>query len=57
MQPSSRQSLHSLSVTRAMSADAGKYLDAALAVVGTIHANGGQRGFFTRTVGNPTTST
>ena len=34
MQPSSRQSLHSLSVTRAMSADEGKYLDAALAVVG-----------------------
>jgi len=34
MQPSSRQSLHLLSVTRAMSADEGKYLDAALAAVG-----------------------
>ena len=34
MQPSSRQSLHSLSVPRAMSADEGKYFDAALAVVG-----------------------
>jgi hypothetical protein len=34
MQPSSRQSLHSLSVTRAISADEGKHLDAALAVVG-----------------------
>src|SRR5262245_51813547 len=34
IQPRSRQALHSLSVARAIGADEGKYLDAALAVVG-----------------------
>ena len=34
IQPRSRQALHSLSVARAIDADEGKYLDAALAVVG-----------------------
>src|SRR5262249_13777222 len=35
IQPRARQALHSLSVARAIGADEGKYLDAALAVVGS----------------------
>ena len=35
IQPRSRQTLHSLSVARAIGADEGKYLEAALAVVGS----------------------